>query len=189
VTNPDANSLLGVDRRTLLVLTGTAGITILSGCPSEPSSSGPSYEHIEIDDGPTFGPGLQAVTERGYYAALVVTEDEAELFDFERLADVEAAFVRGTDFSASYLGLVQVCPLNSSMRFEIVDINESDVNLTVNLVVRDETPHSDDRVISTLLLRIPHPVPDRIAVELDIADRHETFSGTRLSGTKQPVFG
>ncbi|MFC6720225.1 hypothetical protein ACFQHN_22100 [Natrialbaceae archaeon GCM10025896] len=119
------------------------------------------------------------MTEQGYYAALVVTDDEAELLDFERLSDVEAAFVRGTDFSASYLGLVQVCPLNSSMRFEIVDIHESDVNLTVNVVVRDETPHSDDQVISTLLLRVSHPVPDRISVELDIADHHETFSGTR----------
>jgi hypothetical protein len=179
VTNPDAHSLLGIDRRRLLVLTGTAGITILSGCLSEPSSDGPSYEYIEIDGGPPFGPGLQDVTERGYYAALVVTENEAELFDFERLSDVETEFVRGTDFSASYLGLVQVCPLNSSMRFELVDIQESDANLTVNVVVRDETPHSDDRVISTLLLRVSHPVPDRIAVELDIADRHETFSGAR----------
>jgi hypothetical protein len=179
VTNPGAHSSVGIDRRSLLVLTGTAGITILSGCLSEPSSDGPSYEHIEIDDGPTFGLGLQDVTERGYYAALVVTEAEVELFDFERLSDVEAEFVRATDFSASYLGLVQVCPLNSSMRFEIVDIHESDVTLTVNVVVRDETPHSDDRVISTLLLRAPHPVPDRIAVELDIADSHETFSGTR----------
>ncbi len=179
VTTPDAHSLSGIDRRTLLVLTGTAGITTFSGCLSAPSSSGPSYEHIEIDDGPTFGPGLQDVTEQGYYAALVVTDDEAELLDFERLSDVEAAFVRGTDFSASYLGLVQVCPLNSSMRFEIVDIHESDVNLTVNVVVRDETPHSDDQVISTLLLRVSHPVPDRISVELDIADHHETFSGTR----------
>jgi hypothetical protein len=179
VTDPDAHSPGGLDRRTLLVLTGTAGITTLSGCLSGSSSDGPSYEHIEIDDGPTFGPGLQDVTERGYYAALVVTEDDAELFDFERLSDVEAEFVRGTDFSASYLGLVQVCPLNSSMRFEIGDVHESDVTLTVNGVVRDETPHSDDRVISTLLLRVSHPVPDRIAVKLDIADSHEMFSGTR----------
>jgi hypothetical protein len=179
VTNPDTYPPSGIDRRTLLLLTGTASITILSGCLSEPSSSGPSYEQIEIDDGPTFAPGLQDVTERGYYAALVVTEDETELFDFERLSDAEAEFVRETDFSASYLGLVQVCPLNSSMRFEIVDIHESDVNLTVNVAVRDETPHSDDRVISSLLLRVSHPAPDRIAVELDIADRHETFSGAR----------
>lgn len=96
----------------------------------------------------------------------LVTENKAELFDFARLSDVEVEFVRGTDFSASYLRLVQVCPLSSSMRFELVEIQESDANLTVNVVVRDETPHSDDRVISTLLLRVSHPVPDRIAVEL-----------------------
>ena len=180
MTNPDTNSPLGIDRRTLLVLTGTAGITVLSGCLSEQSSDGLPYEHIEIDDGPTFGPGIQDVTEQGYYAALVVTEDEVELFDFERLSDLEAAFVRGTDFSASYLGLVQVCPLSSSMQFEIVDLHESGSDLTVDVAVRDETPHSDDRVISTLLLRLSHPVPDRITVELEIADRDERFSGTRL---------
>jgi hypothetical protein len=179
VTDPDAHPPSGIDRRRLLVLTGTAGIAILPGCPSEPSANSPSYEHIEIDDGPTFGPGLRDVTERGYYAALVVTGDEAELFDFERLSDVEAEFVRRTDFSASYLGVVQVCPLNSSMRLEVVDTRESDVELTVDVVVRDEPPHSDDRVISTLLLRGSRPVPDRIAVELDIAGRYETFSGTR----------
>jgi hypothetical protein len=179
VTNPDAHSSLEIDRRKLLVLTGTAGITTVSGCLSAPSANGLSYEHIEIDDGPTFGPGLQDVTERGYYAALVATGDEAGLFGFERLSDVEAEFVRGTDFSASYLGLIQVCPLNSSMRFEIVDLHESESTLTVNVVIRDEPPHSDDRVISTLLLRVSHPVPDHIAVNLDIADRSETFSGGR----------
>ncbi|MFW5965758.1 MAG: hypothetical protein ACOCP3_03335 [Halodesulfurarchaeum sp.] len=180
MTDPDVHSSSEIGRRTLLVLTGTLGSTILSGCLTESPADSPSYEHIEIDDGPTFGPGLQDETERGYYAAVVLTEDEAELFDFERLSDAEAAFVRETDLSVSYLGLVQVCPLNSSMRFEILDIHESDVKLTVEVVIRDEPPHSDDRVISTLLLRVPHPVPDRIAVELDIADHEVTFSGTRL---------
>jgi len=150
---------------------------MLSGCLSDSASGGPSHEQLEIDDGPTFDPGLQDVTEEGYYAALVATEDAAALFDFERLSDAEAEFVRETDFGASYLGVVQVCPLSSSMRFELLDVQDSEATVTVSLAVRDEAPHSDDRVISTLLLRISHPVPDRIAVELDIADRRETFSG------------
>jgi|GEM_PF-2650736 len=179
VTDPDARPPARTDRRTLLALAGATGVTILPGCLSAPSSVDTSYEHIEIDGGPPFGPGLQDVTERGYYAALVVARDEADLFDFERLSDAETAFVRETDFSASYLGLVQVCPLSSSMRFEIARVHESDANLTVNAVVRDEPPHSDDRVISTLLLCVSHPVPDRITVELDIGNRHETFSGGR----------
>jgi hypothetical protein len=161
-------------------LTGTAGITILSGCLSKSPSGGSPYEYIEIDDGPAFEPGLQDVTEPGYYAALVVARHEVELFDFAQLSDAEATFIRKTDFSEASLGLVQVCPLNSSMRLEIVDTHQSEIELTVKLVVRDETPHSDDHVISTLLLRVSRPIPDQIAVELDIADRHETFAGTRL---------
>ena len=52
----------------------------------------------------------------------------------------------------------------------------------VNVAVRDETPHSDDAVITTLLLRVARDgsaAPDNIAVELDIGDHHETFSGSR----------
>ncbi|WP_229113809.1 hypothetical protein [Halapricum desulfuricans] len=180
MTDPDAPLSPRIERRTLLVLTGTASAAAISGCLSAPSSRGPSYERLEIDGSPPFEPGLQDVTDRGRYAALVVTERQAELFDFRRLSDPEAAFVGETDFSASYLGVVQVCPLNSSMRFEVVDVHESDVTLTVGAVVRDEPPHSDDRVISTLLLRIRRPAPDRITVELDIANRRETFSGARL---------
>jgi hypothetical protein len=52
--------------------------------------------------------------------------------------------------------------MKSSLRFEPVDIQESDVNLTVNVVVRDETLPSVDRLISIILLRVSHPVPDRI---------------------------
>jgi hypothetical protein len=162
-----------------LLLTGTVGIAVLPGCLSELSSDSLSYEHLEIDDGPTFEPGLQDLTEEGYYAALVVTEQERELFDFARLSDTESEFVRGTDFSSSYIGLAQVGPLNSSMRFDVTGVDERDDNLRVNVTIRDEPPHSDDRVISTLLLRIPRPAPAGITVELGIADRLETFSGTR----------
>jgi hypothetical protein len=78
--------------------------------------------------------------------------------------------------------VIQVSALRSSMRFEIVDIHESGVNLTVNVAVRDEEPRSDDQVVTTLLLRVarePEGVPDNIAVELDIGEHHETFSGAR----------
>lgn len=157
------------------------GTTLLAGCLSSPSSGGPAYEKIEIDNGPVFGPGLQDETERAYYAALVVTEAEAGMFDFERLSETETAFVSETDFGASYLGMIQVGALHSSMRFEIVDIHGSDVNLTVNVAIRDDPPHSDDRVIATLLLRVARKgaAPDAIAVELDIGDHHKTFSGSR----------
>jgi len=182
---PDASGPLQsvLDRRRLLLATGTTGIAILSGCLSDPSSGGPAYETLEIDDGPAVGPGLRDESERDFFAALVVTDEEAGMFDFERLSDAETEFVSATDFGESYLGVVQVSALNSSMRFEVVDLHESDVNLTVNVAVRDDTPHSDDRVITTLLLRVTRGgerVPDSIAVELDVGGHHETFSGSRL---------
>lgn len=165
-------------------MTGATGLTGLTGCSwvPNPSSGGPAYEAHEIDDGPVFEPGLQEKTERGYYAALVVTEADAEMFDFGRLSDADAAFVDETDFEVSYLGVIQVSALRSSMRFEVVDIHESGVNLTVNVAVRNEEPRSDDQVVTTLLLRVarePEGVPDNIAVELDIGEHHETFSGAR----------
>ncbi|MEF8915513.1 hypothetical protein [Natronomonas sp.] len=165
-------------------MTGTAGLTGLAGCSwvSDPSSGGPAYEAREIDDGPVFDPGLQEATERDYAAALVVTESDAELFDFARLSEADAAFVDETDFEVSYLGVIQVSALRSSMRFEVVDIHESDVNLTVNVAVRDDEPRSDDLVITTLLLRVAREgdaPPGNIAVELDIGEHHETFSGSR----------
>lgn len=173
-----------LDRRSFLLVTGTTGLTGLTGCswvPS-PSSGGPAYEPHEIDGGPVFEPGLQQETERAYYAALVVTEADAEMFDFGRLSDGDAAFIDETDFEVSYLGVIQVSALRSSMRFDVVDIHESNVNLTVNVAVRDEEPRSDDQVITTLLLRVarePGGVPDNIAVELDVGEHHETFSGSR----------
>jgi hypothetical protein len=171
-----------LDRRSFLLASGTAGVVLWSGCLSSPSSGGPSYESREIDDGPVFAPGLQDAIERDYYAAVLVTEAQADGFDADLLSETEGEFLTGTDFGASYLGVIQVSALNSSMHFEIVDIHESDVNLTVNVAVRDETPHSDDAVITTLLLRVARDgsaAPDNIAVELDIGDHHETFSGSR----------
>lgn len=167
-------------RRWLLSAVASGGAALLAGCLESPSSGGPPYETHEVDDGPVYGSGLQDENERAYFAALVTSEDEADAFDWDRAREADRAFVDGTDFRTSYLGLVQVSALNSSMRFEVVDLHESDVNLTVVVAVRDPTPHSEDRVISTLLLRVDREgggVPDRIAVELDIGDHHETFSG------------
>jgi len=68
------------------------------------------------------------------------------------------------------------------MRFDVVDLHESDANLTVAVAVRDDPPRSDNRAITILLLRVAREggVPGRIAVELGVGDHHETFSGTRL---------
>lgn len=182
VTDADTPPSRRLDRRSFFVTAGTTASTLLAGCLSDPSSGGPAYEAMEIDDGRVFGPGLRDETERDYYAALVVTEEDAELFDLERLSDTGTTFLRETDFEESYLGMIQVSALNSSMRFEIVDLHDSDVNLTVNVAVRDDSPYSDDRVITTLLLRVARAgggPPDSIAVELDIGDHHQTFSGSR----------
>ena len=66
------------------------------------------------------------------------------------------------------------------MRFDVLEVKESDVNLTVVVAVRDEPPYSDDQVITTLLVSVTgehRTAPDRIGVELDIGDHLETFSG------------
>jgi hypothetical protein len=55
------------------------------------------------------------------------------------------------------------------------------VNITVVVALRDEPPYSEDRVITTLLVRVPRGeagTPERISVELSIGDRSETFSGS-----------
>lgn len=158
----------------------TSGLALLAGCLDGPSSGGPSYETHEIDDGPVFSAGLQDETERGYYAALITGPGEAEEFDWDRAPEAAREFVENTDFTESYLGLIQVGELNSSMRFEVVDLTESDVNLTVVVAVRDETPHSDDLVITTFLVRVASDgsdAPEQISVELTIGDHHETFTG------------
>jgi hypothetical protein len=145
-----------------------------------PSAGGPPYTSHEIDDGPVFGPGLRDEHERAYYAGVVTTECEASAFEMDRLDDESTAFVEETDFSRASLGVVQVSQLNSSMRFDVLELSESDVTLTVVVAVRDEPPYSDDRVITTLLLRVTgqhRTPPDRIAVELHIGDHHVTFAG------------
>ncbi|MFC4357956.1 hypothetical protein ACFO0N_08350 [Halobium salinum] len=174
--------MLPLDRRAVLTVVGAAWLGSFAGCLDGPSSGGPPYETREVDDGSLFGPGLQDENERAYYAALVADAEATSHFDWEQAGDADRAFVEETDFAESYLGLVQVGQLTSSMRFEVVDCKESDVNLTVVLAVRDDEPHSDDRVITTLLFRMTSDrrrVPENVAVELDVGDHHETFSGGR----------
>jgi len=66
------------------------------------------------------------------------------------------------------------------MTVRVVDVATSRANLVVVANVDDPTPHSDDRVITTLLVRVTRdgdPVPDAIRVELSFDGRHEAFSG------------
>lgn len=181
MNHPHADDAAGRSaRRALLSAMGMLCVSSLAGCLPSPSSGGPPYTTHEIDDGPVFAPGLRDENERAYYAALVTDEREAAAFDRERMDEPSTAFVETTDFGREYLGVVQVSRVNSSMRCDVLEVKESDVNLTVVVAVRDATPHSDDRVITTLLVRVTgerRTPPDSIAVELDIGDHHETFAG------------
>lgn len=160
---------------------GALGLLPVAGCLEGPSSGGPAYESREIDDGAVFAPGLQDETEEATFAALVTTADEVARFDLAAMPrEADRAFVHDTDFATHYLGVVQVAALNSSMRLRVVDLKASTASLTVVLDREDPTPYSDDRVITTLLLRVSsaeYPVPDAINVELDIGERHVTISG------------
>ncbi|SEO21820.1 hypothetical protein SAMN04487948_101150 [Halogranum amylolyticum] len=166
-------------RRRLLAAFGAT--TTLSGCLSAPSSGGPQYETHEIDGGAVFAPGLQDENEDAVFAALVTTSEESEAFVLDQFpAKADRTFVRATDFATQYLGVVQVAGLNSSMGLRVVDVAASRANLTVVVAVDDPTPQSDDRVVTTLLVRVTRdgdPVPDAIRVELSFDGRHETFSG------------
>jgi hypothetical protein len=163
-----------LDRRSLLLATGVAGATLLSGCLTQPSSGGPSYESLEIDDGPVFEPGLADETQRNYYAGLVGAEAQVSAFDTDLLAGAAADFVTETDFDASYLGVIQVGAVDPAARCDVVDIHASDETLTVVVAVRAHTPGAGDRAITTLVLRVARDsgVPNAIAVELDIGDHH-----------------
>ena len=117
-----------------------------------------------------------------FYAALVEDEAATNAFDLHGLVETDTReFVERTDFRRQYLGVVQVGGINSSMRFRVPDVSESTVNLTVIATLEDETPYSEDRVITTLLIRVTRTrrtVPDNIRVELSIGDRHEVFTGS-----------
>lgn len=167
-------------RRTVLSGIGVIGLGFLPGCSMDLSSGGPSYEHHEIDDGPVFAPGLQDTSKREYYATLIASADDTTQFDWERAGGSARDFVASTTFDEAYLGIIQVGNVEPSTSLDVVDLTRSDVNLTAVIAVRNGSPSGEDRVITTLLLRVRRDgnrVPAQIAVELDIGDQHETFTG------------
>jgi hypothetical protein len=167
-------------RRRLL---GTAALAPLAGCLTSPSSSSPPHEAVEVDDGHLYGPGLTSELDEAFYAALVLERAGADRFLRARLTDEARAFLDGTDFATQLMGVIQVAGVNSSTVLDVVDLALTPVNLTVVLALRDQPPHSDDRVITTLLVRVPRRggnAPERIWVELGIDGRDVTFSGERV---------
>lgn len=171
-----------VSRRWLLG--ATAGLVPLAGCLSSPSSSSPPHEAVEVDDGPVYGPGLRSELEEAFYAGLVLDDSGADRFVRPSLPPSARSFLAETDYDTQLLGVIQVAGVNSSTSLEVVDLALTTANLTVVLALRDEPPYSDDRVITTLLVRVPRraggTAPDRISVELGIGDRDVSFSGDRV---------
>ena len=176
----------GWRRRGFLIGAGGAVATALPGCVSAPSGGGVRFEALEVDDGPVFGPGLQSEIERAYFAALLTSRDGTDGFDLDGPGAEDAtAFVRETDFGRELLGVVQVSGLNSSMFFEIAEVVRTSKNVVVVAGIRDDPPYSDDRVITTLLVRVPRASgeqPTKIWVELGFDGRSETISGSVVSG-------
>ncbi len=166
-------------RRAVLLATG--GLLPLAGCLSAPpSGGGVAFESVEVDDGAVFEPGLADELELDYYAGVLTGPAGAEHFDHERLTDAGEAFLAETDLTTHLLGVFQVAGVNSSRHFEIATVQLTPVNMVVVVSLRDEPPHSDDRVISTLLVRVtkrPDSVPKAIWVELGIDGRDETIAG------------
>lgn len=153
----------------------------LAGCLEAPSSSPPPYETLEIDDGPCYRPGLQDELSMDFFAGLVTSETEARQFDLQVLPRKEdRTFIESIDYRSTYLGVVQVSGLNSSMSIWLVDMAATPEQLGLVLGIEADPPHSDDRVITTFLVRVEkeHPTPpERIWVQLSIGDRTEIFSG------------
>lgn len=181
--SPDASPRLG--RRSLLAAAAGLFTVPLAGCHLSPSSGGPPFEFHEVDGGPVFGPGLQDELDLEFYAAVVTDEGAATAaFDVDRLPPDAHSFLRATDFASQYLAVVQVSGVNSSMVFDVADVAEGDPNTTVVASLDDRTPHSDDRVISTLLVRVTAQggfTPEGVTVEFHLNDRHETFGGDRVT--------
>jgi hypothetical protein len=140
---------------------------------------------VEIDDGPVFEPGLASELEEAFYAALLLGDAARSAFDRELLDSAGAAFLESTDFDTHLLGLIQVAGVNSSMHLDVVDLALTRSGFTVVLALRDEPPYSDDRVITTLLVRVPRkrgPQPERIWVELGIGGRDVSVAGSDVVG-------
>lgn len=167
-------------RRPFLRLTG-AGLLPIAGCLEAPSSSPPPYETREIDDGPCYGPGLRDERVMEFFAGLVTSESEARGFDLQQLPRrADRTFIETTDYRTAYLGVVQLSGINSSMSIWLVDMAATPEQLGLVLGVEDHTPHADDRVITTFLVRVEkerRAPPERIWVQLSIDGRTEEFSG------------
>ena len=165
------------------VLGATAALVPLAGCLTSPSSSSPPHEAVEVDDGPLYGPGLESELEEAFYAGLIVEDSGADRFDRPSLPSAARTFLAETDFSSHLLGVIQVAGVHSSTHLDVVYLALTTASFTVVLALRDEPPYSDDRVITTLLIRVPRravgAAPERINVELGIDDRDVTFSGDR----------
>lgn len=167
------------------VLASSAGLLPLAGCIEAPSSSSPPYEAVEIDDGPVFEPGLASEIEEAFYAALLLGDAARSAFDRTLLDQPGQAFLADTDFDTHLLGLVQVAGVNSSTHLDVVDLALTQSGFTVVLALRDDPAYTDDRVITTLLVRVPRkqgPQPDRIWVELGIGGRDVSVSGSDVIG-------
>lgn len=187
-TSPPPDSGLTIGRgkaeHTRRRLLAAAALLPLAGCLSAPSSSTPAYEAVEVDDGPVFEPGLASELDEAYYGALLLDDSVRSAFDRERVGAKADAFLANTDFEAQIIGLVQVAGVNSSTHFDVVDLALTQSGLTVVLALRDEPPYSEDRVISTLLVRVdrrPGPQPDGMWVDLGIGGRDVSFSGEVIS--------
>lgn len=168
-------------RRPFLRLAG-AGLLSLAGCLEAPSSSPPPYETREIDDGACYAPGLRDERSTAFYAGLVTSDAESREFDLERLPRAaDRAFVEAVDYGTAYLGVVQLSGVNSSTSIWLVDMAATPDQLGLVLELEDDPPHSEDRVITTFLVRVqkerPAP-PERIWVQLSIDGRTERFSGS-----------
>lgn len=182
--HPDAWSIDGPQVPRRRVLGATAALVPFAGCLTSPSSSSPPHEAVEIDDGPVYGPGLESELEEAFYAGLIVEESGADRFDRPSLPPAARSFLAETDFGTHLLGVIQIAGVNSSTHLDVVDLALTTASFTVVLALRDEPPYSDDRVITTFLIRVPRraggTAPERINVELGIDDRDVTFSGDRV---------
>lgn len=156
----------------------------LAGCTGSPSSGGPPFTFHEVDDGPVFGPGLHDEREREFYAGLLVDRAAIAAFDRERLRPDARSFLAATEFDGQYLVVVQVSGVPASMDFDVADVAEGGSDTTVVASLDDRSPAAENRVVSTLLVRVTARdgfEPRGVTVEFHLNERHRTFDGVRVT--------
>ncbi len=79
------------------MLTAGAVAISLGGRLRAPSSDGPPYETYEVDDGPVYGPGLEAERQIAFDAGLVTTEADGGAFQ-SRLTPTDRQFIDRIEF-------------------------------------------------------------------------------------------